>query len=285
MDQHHHKKIHHRKIYALTALGLVLVILLSLFMAYYTSSQDPVSRFFKSVYPASFVGGRSVSVLSRDNAQKVALAFDPKADSDTAVEQLIQTAKKQQLLGSLGITVTPQDVEGELAYLKSGQAGQYANLVEKYFKGNEGLLTDLVVVPRVYDALLAVQYNSDFKLNPTSYSMAQGLLAKLKAGSNFEELASGSDDKVSGQLGGDLGFAAENQILPELAAKLSTLKAGEVSDVVAVSRLGYHILYLVEASDQNGEKLYHSKHILVKTSGFDQWLSQQLNQISVWRIK
>src|SRR3989344_1357813 len=286
MEQHHHhQKIQHHRVYIASALGLVGLVLLSLFAAYYTNSRDPLSRFFKSIYPASFVGGRSISLLARDNAQTVALAFDAKASNNAAMEQLITTSKKQQLLSSLGVTVTPQDVKGELEYFQAGKENQYQELVQKYFNGNEGLFTDLVIVPRVYDSLLAIHYNSDFKLNKSSYAKAQDILAKAKAGSNFEDLALGSDDKVSGQLGGDLGFVSENQILPELAAKLKILPAGEAYDEIIIRRLGYHILYLAEASQQDGKKLYHLKHILIQTSGFDQWLTQQLNQISVWRVK
>ncbi len=286
MEKTHHKASHHKKIYLSVAAGLLALLVISAGLAYFTSSSDPVTRVFKGLYPAGLAGGRFISLLARDNAQQVALAFDPKASSDAGMNLLVDISKKQQLLGSLGVTVTPQDLAAELNFLNADKESSYDELLQKYFKNDEQLFTDLVLAPRVYEALLAIKYNSDFKLNVSSHANAQSILELAKTGSDFASLAAGSsEDKVTGQLGGDLGFVREDQVLPELAAKLPSLKAGEIYPEIVISRAGYHVLSLTEIAEQNGEKLYHLKHILIKTSGAEQWLTQQLNQISVWRIK
>lgn len=278
-------KLHNKKIYASVAFGFVLLLLLTAFVAYFTSLRDPISTFIKGLYPAGSAGGRFISIQARDDAQRVARAFDEKAGSDAGMNLLVEISKKQQLLSSLGVIVTPQDLEAELAFMKDGSKAQYEDLLGKYFGNDEQVFTDLVLVPRVYDALLAIQYNSDFKLNASSYSKAKGILALAKTGSDFATLAASSDDEVTGQLGGDLGFVSTSQILPELTEKLGDLTAGKVHDEILVSRVGYHIVMLAEVSEQDGQKLYHLKHVLIQTSGFDQWLAPQLNKISTWRIK
>lgn len=286
MEKTTHKKHHHAKYYWAGAGVFVLLVLVSYFVAYHTYSNDPISRFFKSIYPASIVGGRSVSLLAHDQAQQIARNFDPQADTESVMDNLVRTLREQQLLAEMDVVVTPQDINGEIQFFKSDKQASYNDIINKYFNRSEALFTDLVIVPSVYDALLAIEYNSDFSLNSSAYAEAQNLLKQAKApGTKFEDLALTSDDKVSGQLGGDLGFVKPEQVVPEIGSKLASMKSGEVVNEVVVSRFGYHILYLSEIAEQNGEKLYHLKHILVATTGYEQWLNQKLEQIPVRRIK
>jgi parvulin-like peptidyl-prolyl isomerase len=141
------------------------------------------------------------------------------------------------------------------------------------------------VKPQAYDALLRIKYNSDFAANNDAYNRAENIFSKLDNGQTFEELAKTiSDDKVSGQLGGDLGFVTESQILPELAKVLKTVTVGEIKKQLVVSRLGYHVIYPVETSQRDGQKVWHLKHILVQTKGYEEWVKDELTTIQVWHI-
>jgi peptidyl-prolyl cis-trans isomerase C len=142
-----------------------------------------------------------------------------------------------------------------------------------------------VIIPRVYDTLLRTKYNSDFSLNGAAYTEAQDIIKKIQEGAKFEDVALNSDDKITGQLGGDLGFVTPKQVIPELGNLLADLKSGEVAGTAVASRYGYHVLYLSEVAEKDGQKQYHLKHILVTTLGYEQWLDQQLKKIPVRRIK
>lgn len=74
---------------------------------------------------------------------------------------------------------------------------------------------------------------------------AEKLLADLKAGANFEELAKQqSGDPGSAAKGGDLGWFAKGRMVKEFDEALDTLKnPGDLSGVVK-SRFGYHIIKL-----------------------------------------
>lgn len=52
-----------------------------------------------------------------------------------------------------------------------------------------------------------------------------------------------------------------------------------------MTRNGYHIIYPVEISEQNGKKMWHAKHILIQTTGFDAWLVSQTNGVEAKLIK
>jgi parvulin-like peptidyl-prolyl isomerase len=71
---------------------------------------------------------------------------------------------------------------------------------------------------------------------------ANTILAKLKQGSAFEDLAKEfSIDKASSAKGGDLGEFSRGDFFPEFEETVVKLKAGGVSGIVK-SNLGYHII-------------------------------------------
>lgn len=76
---------------------------------------------------------------------------------------------------------------------------------------------------------------------------AQSLLAALRAGGDFAELAQqNSIDKGSAAKGGDLGFFARGRMVPEFESSAFGLKnKGDLSDIVQ-TQFGLHILQLQE---------------------------------------
>jgi peptidyl-prolyl cis-trans isomerase D len=71
---------------------------------------------------------------------------------------------------------------------------------------------------------------------------AEEVLAKVKAGGDFAELAKKfSQDEGSAPKGGDLGFFERDAMVKEFAEVAFSLKPGEVSDLVK-SQFGYHII-------------------------------------------
>ena len=74
---------------------------------------------------------------------------------------------------------------------------------------------------------------------------AKALIAQIKGGANFEELAKkNSKDPGSGANGGDLDFAKPDSYVPEFSKALGALKKGEMTDVAVKTQFGYHIIRL-----------------------------------------
>jgi len=74
---------------------------------------------------------------------------------------------------------------------------------------------------------------------------AKKLLADLKAGAKFEDLAKkSSKDTGSAENGGDLGFAKPDTYVPEFAAALAKLQKGQTTDAPVKTQFGYHIIKL-----------------------------------------
>lgn len=84
---------------------------------------------------------------------------------------------------------------------------------------------------------------------------ATGVLARVRAGESFEELANQfSDDLASNTIGGDVGVVTSGKMSPEFDAATASLAVGEVSDVVEAP-YGYHIIKVESRREAEPQKL------------------------------
>ncbi len=74
---------------------------------------------------------------------------------------------------------------------------------------------------------------------------AKSLIAQIKGGAKFEELAKkNSKDPGSAENGGDLDWANPGNYVPEFSAAMTKLQKGQVTDAPVKSQFGFHIIKL-----------------------------------------
>lgn len=73
---------------------------------------------------------------------------------------------------------------------------------------------------------------------------AKAIIAKLKAGSKFEDLAKQSKDTGSAANGGDLDWANPASFVKPFADALVGLKKGEITETPVKTQFGYHVIQL-----------------------------------------
>lgn len=79
---------------------------------------------------------------------------------------------------------------------------------------------------------------------------AKALIAQLKAGASFEELAKKhSKDPGSGAQGGDLDFAKADAYVPEFGQALTQLKKGETTAEPVKTQFGWHVIKLEDTRE------------------------------------
>ena len=79
---------------------------------------------------------------------------------------------------------------------------------------------------------------------------AKALVAQLKSGAKFEDLAKkNSKDPGSAENGGDLDFAAPSAYVPEFSQAMVKLKKGDYTDVPVKTQFGFHIIKLEDTRE------------------------------------
>lgn len=97
--------------------------------------------------------------------------------------------------------------------------------------------------------------------------LAQAVLAKVKAGEDFDKLAARySEDKKSSDRGGLYEDFYLGALWPKVEDRIKTMEPGELADELVVSEFGYHIVkYLGSKKDpKTGRTVYSLKHIALQ---------------------
>lgn len=99
-----------------------------------------------------------------------------------------------------------------------------------------------------YDKIKAANGDKEFRARHIlveGEAEAKALIAQLKGGANFEELAKkNSKDPGSAENGGDLDWASPGNYVPEFSAAMTKLSKGQYTQEPVKSQFGYHIIKL-----------------------------------------
>ncbi len=156
---------------------------------------------------------------------------------DIVKDQLIAQQMESTITGN--ITVTPQEVKKYFRSLPKDSLPLVESKIE---------LAQIVIYPKIKDSQIKhIKKTLEEYKNRVAEGEDFGFLANLY-----------SDDLVSAQKDGDLGWIRRGDLVPEFAAAAFELdKPGEISDIVK-TEYGYHIIQFL---GRKGERI-HIRHIL-----------------------
>jgi len=93
---------------------------------------------------------------------------------------------------------------------------------------------------------------------------AEGILARVRAGEDFNKLADEFTEDPSGKgKGGDLGWFGRGMMVRPFEETAFALKPGEVSNIIE-TQFGYHIVKVDERRGQGQGEEVHARHILIQ---------------------
>ncbi len=78
---------------------------------------------------------------------------------------------------------------------------------------------------------------------------AKAIIAKLKKGEKFEDLAKDSKDPGSKERGGDLGWANPASFVPPFSAAMTKLEKGKFTETPVKSDFGWHVIQLEDTRE------------------------------------
>jgi peptidyl-prolyl cis-trans isomerase C len=136
-------------------------------------------------------------------------------------------------------------------------------------------------IKKEYDEKIADMNGSEYRARHIlvkTEAEAQGIIAKLGKGAKFEDLAKKlSIDPGSKDHGGELGWFAPKQLVPEFGAAVEALKDGQTTDKPVQSQFGWHVIQREEARRQQPPEFDQVKdqvRNMIQTRRFQQQIEE-----------
>ena len=162
-----------------------------------------------------------------------------KEELSIVVTNQLYTQKKQNIIIN-NVNITPNEVKDYLNSLENDDIPLIPTQLE---------LSQLVILPK-----LSSEKKKSIK------EKLDGFRKRIYSGEDFKVLATlYSDDVVSANNGGELGFMSRGELLPEFERAAFKLKDNEISEVVE-TKFGFHLIQIIE---RRGEQI-NARHILIK---------------------
>lgn len=163
--------------------------------------------------------------------------------SDQEVTQAVQEMKKQgETLNSADANTTrsireqltlmrvvDREVRGLIMVADSEMKRYYEEHRDRFAYPEEYQLSQILIKPRTPDGLSIAQ------------GRAEALLATLKQGEPFEDLALRFSDGADASRGGRLGLVRQGELIPALEQALTSVQVGQITGIVETAE-GLHIV-------------------------------------------
>ena len=91
---------------------------------------------------------------------------------------------------------------------------------------------------------------------------AKAVIKQLQAGGNFEELAKELSKGPTGPKGGDLGYFAKGEMVPEFSDKAFSMKPGDVSQEPVKTQFGFHVIKLEDVRERPKPQFEQVKSVI-----------------------
>lgn len=196
---------------------------------------------------AATVNGKAIPTSRVDQMVQQVVAQGKQPDSP----QLREAAKKELI----GREVLVQEADKQGFGTHADVKAQVENARQSIIIN--AMLGDYVKKHPVTDAQIKAEYDKVKAANSgTEYhtrhilveteAQAKDIIAKIKAGGKFEDLAKQSKDS-SANNGGDLGWVTPGKLVKPFADAMVALKPGQMTDTPVKSEFGYHVIKVDES--------------------------------------
>jgi peptidyl-prolyl cis-trans isomerase C len=191
------------------------------------------------------VNGKPIPAAKVDQVVKQVVAQGKATDSPQ-----LREAIKKDLIGR-EVLIQEADKQG------IGTRPEVKNAIENARQSIiiNAMLADYIKKNPVKDADITAEYNK-FKaqVGDKEYHArhilvgtedeAKAIIAKLKGGAKFEDLAKQSKDPGSAQNGGDLDWASPASFVPEFSKAMTSLQKGAITETPVKTQFGWHVIKL-----------------------------------------
>jgi peptidyl-prolyl cis-trans isomerase C len=156
-------------------------------------------------------------------------------------KELIAREVLMQEAGKAGLANKP---EVKAALENARQSIMISALQQEYAKKNQPSDAE---VKAEYEKIKSAMGDKEYKARHIlveTEAQAKDMIAKIKAGQKFEDLAKANSKDGSAANGGDLDWASPANYVKEFSDAMVALKKGEVTEAPVKSQFGFHVIKL-----------------------------------------
>jgi peptidyl-prolyl cis-trans isomerase C len=213
--------------------ALLSISLLAIFSASAIAA-GPVAKVNGKTIPAN----RAEVLIANQIAQGQAKTPELEA---AVKEELVRREVLAQAATKNGVD-KKSEVQAQLDLARQGVIiGAYLNEFAKNVKISDA------DVKKEYDGINAAVGKNEYKARHIlveSEGEAKDIIAKLKGGAKFEDLAKASKDPGTKDRGGELGWANQASYVPPFSDAMTKLAVGKFTETAAQSQFGWHVIQL-----------------------------------------
>ncbi len=283
--------------------GLVVLGLVgSVGIAYRMPDRMPrVATFLVAIHaPAVIVDGHVISwkdvAIDLDalsgfiSKNKVTVDLTQDQMRQRVIHRLIYATVAEKILQEKNIVIDDAKINAALAEVlkQVGTQEKLAAEIEKQYGWTFDEYKQRVIHSMVVLQELQKSIDADPVVGGDREKRAEELLAQIKAGKDFAEVARSSSEDSTAQDGGELGFISRGMTVPAFETALFALKKGELSGIVK-SEFGYHIIQaedmkVVKTKGKPDDVQIKARHILVKSTSVKDVVETRVAGTSVWQL-
>jgi peptidyl-prolyl cis-trans isomerase C len=229
---------------------------------------------------AAFQRERDRRALGMQVEPATAAAFDA-----SVLQTMIDQVVIEQAAARLGIVVTDQEVDTELA-LETDLASANGETLDQFVAAQlytmdeyRAAVHGMLLTQKVSDTVVQVSPTAEQvhsrHILVADEATARALLAQIQAGADFAQLAMQySLDSSTAPTGGDLDWVSRGDLLqPEVENAIFSLEPGQIAPEPIHSSLGYHIVQTLEKVENR--PLSQSALAEKRQQAFLAWLDSQ----------
>lgn len=259
-------------------------------------------------YPAAIIGSKKIITINElnDNLQAVRKFYENqdfsqvgmRVDFTTEDGQKRLKIREKQLFNKMienkvieilakerGINITAETVDQNVKRKldEYGTAEEAKANLEKLYGWTLDDFKNKVVRPSLYAEELEKSILDQNKKEFSAGAQTKINEAKkeLDGKADFAETAKQYSEGATAREGGELGWFAKNQLIPEVAEAAFSLKKGATSGVIE-SELGYHIIEVEDKKTENGSDLVKIRQIFAKKTSFADWLDEEIKNLKIY---
>jgi parvulin-like peptidyl-prolyl isomerase len=273
------------KLFAIGVISLIVVVLLiiggvGIYQVYAESSTGtlavgvarvlnlPVARVGNTNVPYSeYVTDRKALLRMTDynatkNDSSLGAPLSTQDVSNQVLSRLISNVIINSLADQYSITVSQSEIDD----LKKQVLSQFPTTtdaeadLQKRFGWDLATYEQRVMKPFILQNKLSDKIQKDEAIRGEIKKTASDVLARIKKGEKFQDLAKQFGEDATAKQGGDLGWFGKGVMVPEFEKVVFSLKKGQLAPELTESQFGYHI---IRVDDQRTTKVKNANGKLV----------------------